>query len=162
MFNCTRRRDYIVPASFQLFHAGVCAICWILCQFMRALIDFPIVLQWKRSHLLDTKQSKFTESSTLQCYLRNYSELLISFSSSFRQYFCKIIGWHTFLVIWRPLLENPGSATGFFLHSVSFPNGVIYIWLWFTILFQCETTCDTAFCNNQRHHIVFILSLSLY
>ena len=68
---------------------------------------------------------------------------------------------HLSCVIWRPLLENPGSATGFFLHLVSFPNGVIYIWLWFKILFQYETTCDTAFCNNQRHHIVFILSLSL-
>ena len=71
MFNCTRQQHNIVSASFELFHAGVCSICWILCQFMRALIDFPIALQWKRSHLLDTKQSKFTESSTLQCYLRN-------------------------------------------------------------------------------------------
>ena len=31
---------------------------------MRSLIDFLIALQWKHSHLLDTKQPKFTKLST--------------------------------------------------------------------------------------------------
>ena len=31
---------------------------------MRALIDVFIAVQWVRSHLLDTKQSKFPKSST--------------------------------------------------------------------------------------------------
>ena len=38
---------------------GVLDFCSILCQIMRALIDVPIALQWKRSHLLDTKHLKF-------------------------------------------------------------------------------------------------------
>ena len=48
---------------------GVCSICWIFSEFMGALIDFPITLQWNRSHLLDAKQLKFTETSTHQLIL---------------------------------------------------------------------------------------------
>ena len=50
--------------TFSIWLPGVCSICWILCHLVRALIDVLTALQWKCSHLLDTKQPKFTESST--------------------------------------------------------------------------------------------------
>ena len=43
---------------------GVCSVCWIVCQFLCALIAFPAALQWKRWHLLGAKKPKVTESST--------------------------------------------------------------------------------------------------
>ena len=46
-----------------LCYPGMCSICWVLWQFMSFFIDFPTALQWKRSHLLDIKQLKFTEST---------------------------------------------------------------------------------------------------
>ena len=49
--------------AFKIY-IQLCMWLGLLPLFIHALTDFLIVLQWKCSHLLDTKQPKFTESST--------------------------------------------------------------------------------------------------
>ena len=55
--------------AMRTFVRLVCSIYRILCQFMLVLIDILTRLQWQRPHLLNSKHSKFTESSTTQCVL---------------------------------------------------------------------------------------------
>ena len=67
-----------LPFPLQEGVVGVCSIYWILYQFMCALIDVLIALQFQLSHLLDTKQPKFSKSNTLQtlCPESHYMSML--------------------------------------------------------------------------------------
>ena len=61
--------------------AGVWSISWILCQFMPALIEFIIAIQWKCWHLLDTKRPQLGQSSTLLLTLTYFFSWIKGFSN---------------------------------------------------------------------------------
>ena len=55
----TQRVLFLCSIQCCVLSSGVCSICCVLCQFMRALTGVLAALQWKkRSHLFDTKTAQ--------------------------------------------------------------------------------------------------------
>ena len=137
---------------------GVCSFCWILCQLMRALIDVLIALQWKSSHLLDTKQPKFIEWSTplgdtINPKGRDTSPF---FGKGFAVWICKE---------WYQEGGLPTSATvyqysilgeEYFIHKVK----TVLTLSWILFYYHLCESASLCLLTEQLPHVIKVLKLS--